>query len=77
MAALTWRSNGIAHSADGSNGFQFVIFTGWQTTLVKRVPAPPHRKVKHHGKTVVHAQQQVRSVAEGKALAQQWEDGKA
>lgn len=71
---LTWSSNGIAHSADGSNGFQFVIFTGWKTTLVKRVPAPPHRKVKHHGKTVLHAQQDVANVAAAKALAQQWED---
>ena len=45
---LVWRDNGIAHHAEGSNGFQYVIFTGWQNTLVKRVPA-----TRRNGKTVV------------------------
>lgn len=73
---LQWKSNGIAHSAKGSGGFEFVIFTGWETVLVKRVPPPPHRRVGFHGKSVVHNQKTVKNVAEGKALAQDWEEGK-
>ena len=71
---LTWTSNGLAHSATGSGGFEFVVFTGAVVSVVKRVPAPSHRKVKHHGKTVIHAQARVATVQAGKDLAQQWED---
>jgi len=69
---LVWRDNGIAHHAEGSNGFQYVIFTGWQNTLVKRVPA-----TRRNGKTVVHRQEDVTGVAAGRALAQRWEDEEA
>ena len=74
MSALVWKSNGLAHSAQGSNGFEFVIFTGWETVLVKRIPAPPHRKVKFHGKSVIHNQQKVTNVEAAKALAEEWEN---
>jgi len=69
---LVWRDNGIAHHAEGSNGFQYVIFTGWQNTLVKCVPA-----TRRNGKTVVHRQGDVTGVAAGRALAQRWEDEEA
>ena len=71
---LDWTDNRLAHSAAGSGGFEFVVFTGALISVVKRVPAAPKGKVKHHGKTVIHAQQRVATVAEGKALAQSWED---
>ena len=66
---LVWRDNGIAHHAEGSNGFQYVIFTGWQNTLVKRVPA-----TRRHSKTVVQREEHVTGVAAGRELAQRWED---
>lgn len=66
---LLWRDNGLAHHADGSNGFQYIVFTGWKTTAVKRVPS-----ARRNGKTIVHRQQDVATVTEGRDLAQRWED---
>lgn len=69
---LLWHDNGLAHYADGSNGFQYIVFTGMKNTVVKRVPA-----TRRNGKTVVHRQQDVSTAAAGRDLAQQWEDEEA
>lgn len=63
------RDNGLPQHADGSNGFQRVVCTGWQIIAVKRVPA-----ARRQGKSVVHRQQNVATVTAGRELAQMWED---
>lgn len=57
------------HSADGSNGFQYLVYLGALPAAVKRVPS-----TRRNSKTVVHRQQDVCSLSDGKDMCQAWED---
>lgn len=69
---LTWRDQVLVSDARGSNGFQFLIYGGAQTVVIKQIPA-----VRRHGPTILHKQEKVKNLDEGKALAQEWEDEEA
>lgn len=69
---LQWRDQVLVSDARGSNGHQYLVYAGIPMVAIMQIPA-----VERHGPSLIRKEEVVEDLAEGKALAQTWEDEEA